>query len=99
MYGYGFYLLIFEYVNHDSMDMDNTLCDDSSSLKMPSNEFVLWFFFSSLLFFYANRDWKEDISYLSSPVKLLYPCTYVKKKIILQAKVTDTLSRTERLPY
>ena len=99
MYGYGFDLLIFEYFNHDSMDMDNTLCDDSSSLKMPSNEFVLWFFFSSLLFFYANRDWKEDISYLSSPVKQSYPCTYLKKIHTSIKKIIDTLSRTERLPY
>ena len=56
-------------------------------------------FFSSPLFFYANRDWKEDISYLSSPIKQSYPCTYIIKKFILQAKITDTLSRTERLPY
>ena len=73
-------------------------------------------FFSSPLFFDANRDWKEDISYLSSRVKRYYPCTYLylifikpcktilsmyisKIKIILQLKITDTLSRTERLPY
>jgi len=43
-------------------------------------------FFSSPLFFYANRDWKEDISYLSSPVKRSYPCTYVKKNSYFKQK-------------